>query len=377
MKRLAGMAICTLAAAVALAGCGTASATHPANPNTVNMGLASFSPTAITIKKGSTITFASGSGATSLKLTAATGAVLSQGAAAADPATFMDNIITVTQDWVSFMTTFEPTEDQKEAFALWTNNQANRYLYVMVDTNVANTGPSGPSQAAGTIVAGNYSGVAMIYEDPAVDTVGGELAAFLMGAIASLDFTRTNGRATMAFRAQSGLQPQVFSASVANYLRGYGFNFYGDYTTANNAFTFLYPGSVTGDFRWLDSYVNQIWLNNQLQLALMELLTNTPSIPYNVAGYSLIEAACLDPINAGVNFGAIRTGVTLSEQQKAQVNSAAGLLIDGTLSARGWYLQIKDATPQVRAARQSPPMTFWYMDGQSVQQITLASIEVQ
>ena len=61
MKRLAGMAICALALAVvvALAGRGTASATHPANPNTVNMGLATFSPTAITIKKGSTITFAS------------------------------------------------------------------------------------------------------------------------------------------------------------------------------------------------------------------------------------------------------------------------------------------------------------------------------
>jgi plastocyanin len=61
MKRPAGMAICALALAVvvALAGCGTASATRPANPNTVNMGLASFSPTAITIKKGSTITFAS------------------------------------------------------------------------------------------------------------------------------------------------------------------------------------------------------------------------------------------------------------------------------------------------------------------------------
>src|SRR5260370_21912831 len=61
MKRRAGMAIwaLALAAIVALAGCGTASATHTNNANTVSMGLASFSPTAITIKKGSTITFAS------------------------------------------------------------------------------------------------------------------------------------------------------------------------------------------------------------------------------------------------------------------------------------------------------------------------------
>jgi hypothetical protein len=50
--------------------------------------------------------------------------------------------------------------------------------------------------------------------------------------------------------------------------------------------------------------------------------------------------------------------------------------ISDTLQTRGWYLQIKDATPQVREARGTPPMTFWYLDGGSVQQITLASLAI-
>ena len=85
----------------------------------------------------------------------------------------------------------------------------------------------------------------------------------------------------------------------------------------------------------------------------------------------------MDPINAGLNFGAIRPNVTLSAQQASLVNTAAGLPVSDTLQIQGWYLQVKDAAPIVRQARQSPPISFWYMDGGSVQHIDLASILVQ
>jgi hypothetical protein len=329
-----------------------------------------------TTSAGSTISYGSGAMATNLLLTQALGATLSQGAAPATPAAFMPTITAQTTNWASFMTTWEPVDADKEAFATWTNGQKNRFVYAMWDTSAANIVPGGPSVPVAFVNSGDLSGIMMIYENPAVDATG-QTAAFVMGFVASLDFGRLNGRMTQAFRSQSGLQPQVFSASIATALIGYGMNFYGDYTTANQAFVWLYPGSVSGPFKWLDSYVDQIWLNNELQLALMELLQNVGSIPYNAAGYALIEAACFDPIRAAVNFGAIRAGVTLSAAQIAEVNSAAGIAIDQVLSNQGWYLQVKDASPQVRAARGSPPCTFWYMDGQSVQQITLASIEVQ
>ena len=203
------------------------------------------------------------------------------------------------------------------------------------------------------------------------------LAAFIAGAIASIDFTETNGRTNLSFRSQAGITPNVTDLTVYNNLKANGYNCYCDVATANDQFIFLSPGLVTGAFAWLDSYVDQIWLNNALQLALIVLLTEAKSVPYNEAGYGLIRAACMDPINQGLNFGAFRAGVPLSALQAAQVNSAAGLKIDGTLTTQGWYLQILPATAQVRAARGTPPMTFWYMNGQSVQQINLASIEIQ
>jgi hypothetical protein len=169
----------------------------------------------------------------------------------------------------------------------------------------------------------------------------------------------------------------VTSAPIADQLIANGCNFYGAYATAAQGFVFFYPGSVTGPFEWADTLVNQIWMTNAFQLALMELLTNVTSIPYNDAGYALIEAALLDPIDAAVNFGAIQGGVTLSALEAAQINNAAGAKVADTISLRGWYLQVQPASPEVRAARGSPPINFWYTDGGSVQRIALNSAGVQ
>lgn len=325
----------------------------------------------------STAAYATGTLSTSLALTLATGAVLSQGAAAAVPGTFMSAITTITQNWASFMTMFDPDGGNgntiKQAFAAWVNGQNDRYLYVAWDTDASPTTSNNATSSLGNILnASNSSGTCCVYEPS-----NQHLAAFVCGAIASIDFTATNGRTTMAYRSQTGLVAGVTSATVANNLIANGYNFYGAYATAAQQFLFFQQGSVSGPFEWLDSYVNQIWLNNALQLSLVELLANSNSIPYNPAGYETIKAACRDPIDAAVNFGAIRAGVTLSSSQTSEVNTDAGTNIATTLENQGWYLQVLDAAPQVRQARTSPPMSLWYMDGESVQQMTLNSVLVQ
>ena len=93
------------------------------------------------------------------------------------------------------------------------------------------------------------------------------------------------------------------------------------------------------------------------------------TIPYNEAGYGVLRAAAMDTINTAVSAGFIRQGVSLSEAQKVQVNTEAGLDIAGTLNTQGWYLQILDPTTQVRAERGTPVVNFWYMDGGSIQKI--------
>lgn len=326
----------------------------------------------------STIGFGSGTISTGLALTQATGATISQGAIAAVPATFMANLTAVTQNWASFMTSFDPDNGsgntQKLAFSAWTNGTVDRYAYVGWDTDITPTLSQNASASFGKIVDNaNSNGTIPIYSP----TQGAALAAFTMGAIASLDFNETNGRATLKFRSQTGITPDITSQTVAANLEANGYNYYGAWATADQQFDFFSPGQITGPFSWIDSYVDQIWLNNQFQLALMVLLTNVKSIPYNQQGYGMIRAAMMDPVNQALNFGAIRAGVTLSQAQISEVNTSAGRKIDDVLNTVGWYIQIQDAIPQVRVARGTPPITFWYLDGGSIQRLNLASIEVQ
>jgi hypothetical protein len=319
-----------------------------------------------------TMSFGSGTIATSLKLTQALGAVTSQGAPEGVPSTNMNAVIAQAQNWASFATTFEPSTADEILFAAWANDQDDRYLYALWTTDAVVTTSSVSGTAGAVIRAAGYSGTVLLYSP-----TDQYLAAMLMGFIASIDFTRENDRTSLAFKSQAGMVPSVTDRTIADQLVANGYNFYGAWATANDEFSFFYPGTVTGDFLWIDSYVNQIWLNNSFQLAFMNLLTSVKSIPYNVAGYALMEAAAADPINAAVSFGAIRAGVTLSAAQIAQVNAQAGFDIAETIQTRGWYLLIQDASSIVRAARGSPPATFWYTDGQSVQAITLSSLEIQ
>lgn len=324
------------------------------------------------------ITTATGTLAAPLLLTTATGAMVSPSSGPMVPAVHMDSVKAQNQNWATFTTLFDPDAagviTNKLAFATWSNAQNNRFMYVPWDVDLAPTTSAAATASLGYIVdvVNQYSGVF-----PVFSTGDAAKAVAALGFVASIDFTEPNGRATLAFRTQSGLAPDVTNQTVANNLIANGYNFYGSYATANDQFNFMYPGQVSGQYLWADSFANQIWLNNALQLALMVLLVNAKSIPYNASGYAQMKAACADPIQAALTFGAIRAGVTLSQQQAASVNASAGLRISDTLQNVGYYLQVLDASPQVRAARGSPPAKLWYTDGQSVQSINLASIAIQ
>ena len=321
-----------------------------------------------------TITVASGTAAAGLKLTTQTGAVTSQGAAAGVPGDFMNGIVAATQNFATFTTLTEPSTSDCVAFAAWADGQSSRYAYILWDTDAAPTAAPDTTSAGYLIKQADYTATVPIY----APVNGAQAAAFVMGAIASIDFTRANGRTNLAFRSADGLAADVTSQIVADNLTANGYNFYGAYATAADSFVFFYPGTVTGPFIWLDTLINEIWLTNAFQLALMNLLTNIPAIPYNAQGRAYIESALYDAIAAAVSFGAIRQGVVLSSLQAAEINNAAANSEAAiTVQTVGWYLQVADTSPQVRAERGSPPINFWYTDGQSVQKIALNSLEVQ
>lgn len=317
----------------------------------------------------STLSQGSGTAAAPLGLAAGT---LSQGSDADTPASAMDRIKSLSLNWGSFMTTFAPDVDVMTEFAIWSNAQNKRYLYVAWDGGAGYATPNNAAVFGSVVDSLNYDGVVVVYNSSAI-------GAFVCGWAASIDWNAINGRATLAFRQQSGLTPSVTNATLAAAVLSNNASYYGNYVASGdgNEYNIAYDGRMNGSqFKWADTFVNQQFLNSQLQLAIFEGLLSVNSSPYNEDGYNLIRAWCADPIAQALNNGTVRIGVPLGASQKAAINAAAGLDISAPLQTQGYYLQILPATAQTRSQRQSPPIKLWYMDGGSIQKIDLASIAV-
>lgn len=336
--------------------------------------LSAFVITGGTPGPAGTITFATGTNnlATNLGIASTSGAVLSQGAAPQTPVAFMAALVPISPPFATFSTLWEPVVSDGVAFSNWTNSTKNQYLFVAWDTDPNALLANQTTTLAAQILAATYSGTFLLYEPSQLYQ-----DAFVLGLFASIDFTATNGRVNPTYKSQSGVTPGVFSQQIATQLRTNGYNFYGQWATSTQQFQGLSPGSITGPFLWADAYVNQIVLNSDLTGACMFLLFNTNFIPYNVNGKTEIRNACLDPIIKAVNNGTIQAGVALSQVQITELVAAAGLDISAVLFSQGWYFQVLDASATVRAARGSPPISLWYNDGGSVQNIAIFSEDVQ
>ncbi|KER03401.1 MULTISPECIES: DUF3383 domain-containing protein [Photorhabdus] len=314
-----------------------------------------------------TIGFGSGDLAEYIGLTEEIGAQKNDGINADTIDELMPRITKETRNFVSIMAIGDFSSDEKLAISRWVSLQDNRYVHVLYLFSNEN----GILEAVANVIKeSEIGGTCLMYGN---HTHG----AFACTYAASLNFNELNGRATFAFRRQEGLTPTVTGKALADELLRLGFNFYGAYGTANDRFVFVNKGSVSGQFKWLDSYVNQVYLNSQLQLALMTMLTNFKSIPYNEQGRAIHRAAIKDPIDQMLNFGAIQRGIVLSEQQKKQINVEAGFDAAAQIQTEGWCLRIGETPAQTRGMRKSMPLKLWYADGGSVQQVTLPSINIQ
>lgn len=329
--------------------------------------------TSTTTGATSTITAATGNVGVLLNLasTSPITPTLSQGSAAVAANTFMASLVLYTTNWAAFTTCYEPVSTDKQLLAAWTSGTGGQYVYAPYDSDSTIVSSNASTTCISHLCATNsWYGTCANYLDP-------NAAAFVLGFIASINYNATNGRAAIAYKAGTGITPTItdptsFANAVAN-----GTNFYGQWATANSTFTFYWNGAISGPFGWLDSYVSAIWLNNALQLALVGMFTSVNSVPYNNAGYATIKAGCAGTLNLALQNGTINTGVALTPLQASQVDTAAGVIIDPVLATTGYYLQVLPATGTQRANRTSPTCTLWYMDAGSVNQLNLASINIQ
>lgn len=302
---------------------------------------------------------------------------------AAEYGTYLSTAADQATDWAPFLFAQEPEPAAKTRIATWMAAHPNRYWGLVQDSDATILTPNAAASFGATLKAASTPGLTCLCMADGSGTgqiPGGTLAAALcLGWAGSINPNRASGRTTLMFRNNGGVPPASLTASQAQALLGNGYSFYGSYKSTDSTFSFLNNGAVSGPFAWADSYINQIWMNASFQNDLITLFSSAGQIPYNAVGDSLIATAVQGTIDTALSFGAIQPNVTLSDAQKQAVNADAGRQIDTVLSTRGWYLLpgASTASAVVRAARGTVQGRFFYMDGQSVQSIALASVEAQ
>lgn len=369
LKEITGI---DLSSATSLSSVADALGTALSATVTYNSSYNAFVIASATTGADSTITFpsvpASGTDISAvLGMYESDGAVISQGSAAMTLTSELNALVKKSQKFVTIMPAFQETEEQALEIANWVNSFGTRFLYLFNEESAVPT--TGVDVACFMKTVADFYGISGQYDDKGT-------CAFAGGVIASIDWSRYNGRKTLAYKTSSSLSPVVTDEAVANNLLANGYNFYGSYGNASNDLNLFQNGQCSGSARWIDTYCGQIYIADALQNAWVNILSNINTLPYNEDGYSMLRTAAQDPIVAAINCGVIRKGVSLSEAQKTQVMSEAGLDISEELSTMGYYLQILDPTAEVRANRGTPIINLWYMDGGSVQKIVCSATTI-
>ena len=320
----------------------------------------------------SSIAGCAGDVAEAFYFTEAQGAVYSEGEDVRSLTETMNSAIELGQNFVSFGSIEQLNDEEILELAQWSNSMyssGTQFLFVFNSTDPALT-VTGQTNIASQLQELNVNGTAGIYGDL-------RYAAFIMGAIASINWDGNNSTITLAFKAQAGLEANVKAQSASSALEGYSMNFVGDYASRNDAFILLYPGCMFGQWKWVDSYIGSIWLANALQVQIVAGLQTVKRVPYNETGYTFIRAWCADVIQRALTNGVISTGVNLSQTQKTELQQDAGRDISEELYSNGYYVQILDATAQIRQERRSPTCGIWYTDAGSVHRISMPVTTVQ
>lgn len=316
-----------------------------------------------------TIAYATGTLATALNLTADAGAILSQGSDALTQTENMALIKEQTQNWVSFTTLYTADQDEHLGLSAWASSQGIEYLYVGWTAEAALLVQGSTTTIADKIKAAEYGATALVYDNV-------NIAAFVLGSIASVNWERYQGTINYAFKKVDGVAASVTNQTDADLLLEKGVSFMGNFATRNDDFTFFYDAQMFGDYGYIDAFVNTVWLKNVMQVSIMNGLTQVGRVPYNERGYALIRAWLQDPINRGVNNGVIDAGVVMSESQKAQVYNETGKDLSTELFTNGYAVLVEDAGAAVRVGRQSPNITVYYTYGGSINHIEVASTAI-
>ena len=144
---------------------------------------------------------------------------------------------------------------------------------------------------------------------------------------ASTNYSKENSVQNYMFQIFPLLNPTVFDTSTANAYDALSINYYGQTQNAGTPINFYQRGLMQGTATSpLDqnTYVNELWLKDQIIVAFMNLLLGVNQLPANSQGKGLALLTLQGVINQALKNGVISVGKTLTSLQIEYINNVTG-----------------------------------------------------
>lgn len=340
-----------------------ATATYDAN-------LKSFTITTTSKGASATITYATGTVAEALGFTEDAGAVLSQGADAEDAAKNLEAICNVTRNWVGFTTIWEATLVEAQGFASWADIDDD-YVYCLWTRDAKCTNQLTQSTTIPAKLNGQYNCTICLYG-------GWDFAAAVLACGASINWDKTQGMKTWAFKNATGIEPLVNDESSAVALEKIRCSYYGSFSARNSRFQFMYDGALCSTYYgYIDVLYGAIYIRSMIQRSCMDGLTQVNRVPFNSMGEAFISAWMQDPIQKALNNGSMDKGITLSASQKQQILSETNSETAASeIELNGYWTKISLADASQRSQRHATTIAIYWAYAGSVHKMDIEAVTV-
>ena len=252
---------------------------------------------------GQTLTFATGTVAQAMGLTADAG-VLSDGADAATPLESVTQSIAISNNCFGlyFLDTLATADIT--ALAQWVSNQNVRYMLSLTVT------PATATEIQNAV--SSFDGIAVT-----VDKFDANAGFMPVSRIASIDWTRPNAVVNMNYQQFSGVTPSVQDNTEAASYDALGINYYGSTQQAGSLVSWYQPGVLQGTIKDMGVYASEAWLKDSIFTNILNLRLGLNSLPANDTGVGMVVASITSTVNQALYNGTILPGKTLDANDKS------------------------------------------------------------
>lgn len=157
----------------------------------------------------------------------------------------------------------------------------------------------------------------------------------------TVNFEGSNTTITLKFKTETGIQPEILTATQANTLKNKNCNVFAQYS---NDTAIIQEGVMAGGW-FFDERVGLDWMANTIQTAVWNLFYQNNKIAQTDAGVNRIVSVIEDRLNQGVTNGLIAPGVWNGQE--------FGALKSGDTLTNGYYVYAQPISEQSQTDRES------------------------